>query len=141
MNFLCHLSLIRSLLSQLRSSDSVHKTPYPIFPFKIALLARKSNISRVAYSELIKALGKQTMNNQFQTTIERKWCRDIGRMHEGTMQDIRLSTKNTYMQSFHFRIVSRIIATNTFLYRIGRADSPPCFFCKESDETLLHILW
>ena len=57
------------------------------------------------------------------------------------MYDIRHATRNTYLQTFHYRIINRIISTNTFLYRIGKAESAVCTFCNERDETLCHILW
>ena len=62
-------------------------------------------------------------------------------MYEGTLHDVRLSTHNTYLQTFHYRIVKRIISTNTFLFRLGKSESPLCTFCKSSNETLYHILW
>ena len=141
MTYLCHLSLIRSLPAQVRASYSVHKTPHPIIPFKITLLAKKSNVSRLAYREFIRNTSKQIAGSSTPTGLERKWCRDVGVMREGTMRDIRLSTRNTYLQSFHYRIVSRIISTNTFLFRIGKSDNPLCSFCQSFNETLLHFFW
>ena len=138
MTFLCHASLMRSIVCHNEIRSSVAETVYPILPYKIALMARNSNISRIAYREFICALGKQ---RQCPGHIEQKWRRDIGCMHEGTMYDIRRSTKNTYLQAFHYRIVSRIISTNTFLYRIGKSQSSLCTFCKTNQETLYHVLW
>lgn len=62
-------------------------------------------------------------------------------MQEGTLIDVRKSTKNTYLQTFHCRIIQRIISTNTFLFRIGMTDNSLCTFCKSTSETLKHILW
>ena len=98
---------------------------------------KNQTITRLAYNECIKALN----DGLCQTPTERKWYRDIGGMYEGTLRDIRLSTKNTYLQSFHYRVVSRIISTNTFLYRIGKSESAICTFCNLHDETLCHFLW
>ena len=44
-------------------------------------------------------------------------------------------------QLLHYRIINRIISTNTFLFKIGKSESPLCTFCKEENETLYHILW
>ena len=87
------------------------------------------------------ALCKQQAHQSTQNHIKRKWIRDVGCMHEGTMHDIRQATGNTYLQTFHYRIINRIISTNTFLYRIGKFESPMCTFCNEDSETLYHILW
>jgi hypothetical protein len=40
---------------------------------------------------------------------------------------------------FQYRIIHRIIGTNSFLCKIGIIDSPLCTFCKESSETILHL--
>ena len=141
MTFLCHSSLKKSISVNSQIGESTVRISQPIQPYKIALLARKSCISRIAYSEFIAVLNKRSANNSDQSPSERKWRRDIGCMHEGTMEDMRRSTKNTYLQAFHYRIVSRIIATNTFLYRIGKSETSQCSFCKSCDETLCHVLW
>ena len=62
-------------------------------------------------------------------------------MHEGTLRDVRLSTNSTYIQTFHYRVASRIICTNTFLYRIAKSENSLCTFCNASDETLVHLFW
>ena len=141
MTFLCHSSLERSTSAHSQIRECAVKISQPIQPYKIALLAKKSNISRIAYNELIAVLNKRTTSNLNLSPTERKWRRDVGNMYEGTLEDIRRSTKNTYLQAFHYRIVSRIIATNTFLHRIGKSETPKCTFCRSCDETLCHVLW
>ena len=141
MTFLCYSSLIRSLPFQNENINVVQQSMNPILPYKIATLSRKNNTSRLAYNEFVIAMEKQKGNPPNQTPMERKWCRDIGCMHEGTLCDIRQSTSNTHLQTFHYRIVNRIIATNTFLFRIGKGETPLCTFCNANDETLYHILW
>ena len=54
---------------------------------------------------------------------------------------MRNSSRNSYLQAFHYRTVNRIISTNTFLFRIGLSENPLCAFCKSSNETLKHVLW
>ena len=132
---------MRSISFRAQLCNAVKDVSYPIIPYKIALFARKSNISRLTYNEYIKGLNCERSHRSSQTHIERKWHRDIGCMHEGSLHGIRLSTNNTYLQTFHYRIVSRIISTNTFLHRIGKSGSPLCTFCKACNETLFHILW
>ena len=137
MTFICYSSLMRSIPADVKSAKQLIEAP--VLPFKIALLSEKSNISKIVYKSLLTALYAKQRERP--SKVEQKWVRDVGDMHIGTMRDIRLSTKNSYLQSFHFRTVHRIVATNTFLYRIGKADSPLCTFCENEDETLLHVLW
>ena len=42
---------------------------------------------------------------------------------------------------FHFRLVSRIMATNKFLHIIGKAEDDLCSFCSAHVETLYHLFW
>ena len=141
MTFLCHASLIRSISVPAESLAEVKNMMSPIIPYKIALLTNNTNLSRLAYKTFVTAIGKQRENQASQENIVRKWRRDIGSINEETFSDVCLVTRNTYLQTFHYRTVSRIIATNTFLYRIGKVESPSCFFCKSRDETLLHLFW
>ena len=141
MTFLCHSSLFRSIAPHTDNLKSICKTTYPIMPYKIALLARKTNLSRTAYLEFIASLPEVKRNPQNESNLERKWLRDIGYVHEGTLRDVRLSTNSTYIQTFHYRVVSRIICTNTFLYRIAKSENSLCTFCNASDETLVHLFW
>ena len=139
MTFLCYASLVRSIPAHIRSFDNTKRLVAPILPYKIALLAKKIRTSHIVNNILVQTL----MGNRNVTVskTENKWHRDVGVWHVGTLRDIRASTKNTYLQSLHYRIVKRIIATNTFMHRIGRADSALCTFCKNVNETLMHALW
>ena len=47
--------------------------------------------------------------------------------------------RDVKIQYFQFRFLHRIIGTNTFLFRIGRRDSPLCTFCEIENETLDHL--
>lgn len=50
-------------------------------------------------------------------------------------------TRDTKLRNFQYKFIHRIIATNSFLYRINVVDSSSCTFCGESDETLDHLFW
>ena len=45
----------------------------------------------------------------------------------------------TQMRSFYVKIFHTTICTNKFLHKICRNDSPLCYFCKDNDETLIHL--
>ena len=40
-----------------------------------------------------------------------------------------------------YKIINRIVATKTFLYRIGRAENTTCTLCGQENETLLHAFY
>ena len=48
-------------------------------------------------------------------------------------------TVDTKLRWFQFRLTHRILGVNSFLEKIGRKDSNLCTFCKEKEETILHI--
>ena len=49
------------------------------------------------------------------------------------------STPDTKLRWFQYRIINRILTTNTFLYKIKLADTKLCTFCKDEEESLTHI--
>ena len=50
-------------------------------------------------------------------------------------------TNDIQIRWFQYRIMRRILATNTFLCMIGITDSELCTFCNEYPETLNHLFW
>ena len=49
------------------------------------------------------------------------------------------STIETQMRAFYFKIFHRAICTNQFLHKIGKTDSPLCYFCQKSTESYIHM--
>ena len=129
MTFLCYASLIRSLPKTIKENTFKSKMIYPTLPYKIGIVKGKQKISRSIYKAFINA--RHNRHTKSQALLENKWKRDIGEFQVGSMLDIHLATKNTYMMSFHFRIISRIIATNRFLYIIKKAESSSCQFVQQ----------
>ena len=50
-------------------------------------------------------------------------------------------SKDTYTQWFQTRIVHRILGTKSLLFKMNIVHDNLCSFCKENEETLLHIFW
>ena len=53
----------------------------------------------------------------------------------------RKDTYNTYLRSFHYKILNSILYLNVKVYTSKLADSPLCSFSKHEDETTLHIFY
>ena len=49
------------------------------------------------------------------------------------------STTDTKLRWFQYRLVNRILNTNTFLYMIGRSENDACEFCYKEKESLIHL--
>ena len=141
MTFLCYSSLVRSLPNIVKESNYKSCISYPLIPFRINVVQETTSakISQLVYKEYVSCLKKQHENSQ--RTLKEKWVRDIRYFHCGSMWDVSKATKNTYIQTFHFRLISRIIATNKFLQIIGKTEDNSCTFCSSEVETINHLFW
>ena len=54
---------------------------------------------------------------------------------------MKKSCRDTYLLSFQYKLLHRIIPTNTFLYKIKIKDTKLCTFCKTDDETIEHLFF
>ena len=54
---------------------------------------------------------------------------------------IKKSCKDVYLRTFQYKFLHRIIATDTFLYKIELKDSKMCTFCKLGEETIEHLFF
>ena len=83
------------------------------------------------------------LRNQASVEVENKWidCLDVvdevewNYIHNANFK----CTIETQMRSFYFKLFHKAICTNQFLHRIGRSDSPNCYFCNNLPETFLHL--
>lgn len=48
-------------------------------------------------------------------------------------------THSTSMQTMYYEIITRIIPTNAFLFKIGISETHLCTFCNKTPETLGHL--
>lgn len=139
MTFMCYQALKHSLPTNIRNSSNLPHFRLPTIPYQITLMGTKINLSRLAYREFVVALRDKYQDAQ--QAWQNKWQSDGVTPYEGSIHSLRMATKNTYLQSFHYRIITRAIATNRFLYTIKRNDNPLCTFCSNSIESLVHLFW
>jgi hypothetical protein len=50
-------------------------------------------------------------------------------------------TQEVKLRWFQFRLLNRILCTNTLLVKINRSDNPNCTFCNEVEESFIHLFW
>ena len=48
-------------------------------------------------------------------------------------------TKDTKLQDFQYKLIHKILTTNSFLYKCGLKETELCTFCTETKESLVHI--
>jgi hypothetical protein len=110
---------------------------HPAIPEFLTLLIRQKKGSQHIYRVFIEALQPQKLKFKI------KWESVIGEKNESWWSSIFLlpikTTADTKLRWFQYRLLHRILATNSFLFKIKRADSALCTFCSLQDETLIHI--
>ena len=74
----------------------------------------------------------------WQTELKNDW--DEAEWSEIRMHGYYLS-RSTKLRSFQFKLLSKKLVTNVTRCKWDTEISPKCEFCKESDETLIHLLW
>ena len=50
-------------------------------------------------------------------------------------------TSDTYLRSFQYKFITRIIPTNVFLYKCKIKSSNICDFCSSYNETFEYLFW
>ena len=65
MTFLCYHSLLKSLPLEVRNLSVGKKFDLPVIPYKVDLLARNNNLSKMAYKEFIKSLKSKYGDSGF----------------------------------------------------------------------------
>ena len=141
-NILEYLGII-SALKELRKSfpqqlRDPNTTTQQIFG-QVFLQTQKPG--KLAYKKLIQRKSITPKASQ------EKWLKDCDIPENQPVQWRRVFTcpfkytKCTKLITFHFKLMHRRIATNTFLNKIGIKDSNKCSFCEDEPEHLLHLFW
>ena len=138
-DFLSYASLVRSLPSNLQVRVDTKSLVKPVIPFKINMILNENNLTKYVYQTFSSALEKNHAKADIR--LQSKWREDIGDYVKGSCVDIKRGTASTYLLYFHFRIVTRVYASNKFLYAAKLTNSSFCSFCKQTTETIVHLFW
>ena len=139
-NFLTYQGIIE-MLKKLKNKCTDSQTinfQRPFIPATIQLVLKDLKGCQSIYKSLI--------NNETQIpTSQRKWQTKLNLHNEFKWSTVYLlphkTTPDTHIKWFQTRILHRILATNTYLYKIGIIDHELCNFCKVQPETLEHLFW
>ena len=108
---------------------------YPVISDSCKLLIRSNKGSKDFYNLMIK-------KHQVEPISHRKWesIYDIGSQEWEKIHELPFKTCiDTKLRWFQYRIVNRILATKSFLYKINLVNSPLCNFCNNDIETIEHV--
>ena len=106
-------------------------------------------ISRILNSKsLSKAMYQQFMSSELDFgTIKglSKWRSELETYicFENVVSNIYKITYDHKLQNFQYKLLHRILPTNTFLVKIGIKDSDLCIhsFCKIATDSIMHCIW
>lgn len=101
------------------------------------LFCIRKKLGQVVTQTLLTKLNRK--NDDIREKIERKWLHERQEYRSGTLIAMQKITSSTYLQALHYRLVNRILPTNTFLLRAGLSESSLCTFCDSANETLGHL--
>ena len=137
-NYLSYHGLVKSLENIRKNLNKTFKRiPQPIQPLIVSQITKDRKGCKLFYNNLI--------NNNENPTAQNKWIREVNLPNSFNWHKVynllHRTTKDTNLKWLQFRIVHRILSTNTFLTKIGILDSNLCDMCKEVPETLQHVFW
>ena len=129
-------NLLRSLPNVVKNAQVTQLYQQPPLPARLQYLLSNTTFSRF--------FVKTSMNNKERSQtdiirIKNKWIRDIESFEPLSVLNVKKSVSASRYTSFQFKLVMRILTTNTFLKIIRVQENDMCTFCQESRETLMHL--
>lgn len=137
-NFLQYQSIkvsLRDLLSTYNINVS-EKLVAPVLPYYLMIILKSKKGTKDFYDILVK--NREIITGQI------KWNRQYHFSDEDWKHIYEMPffvTKCSKLQWFQYRINHKILATNSYLFKINIINSPICVFCDLENETIEHILW
>ena len=139
MTFLCYTALIKSLPIKLQSKVNITNLRKPYIPYKVNIVMNQKKFSKTAYRSFVE--NKATNDNVVNDRLQTKWINDVGEYIRGSVQSVTAATKSIFLVYLHYRIVSRIYATNKYLTVINIKQCDVCTFCNNATESICHLFW
>ena len=108
-------------------------------------VAEDNFLKSIIYSDP-KFMYKKFLNLHFISPAEKfaKW-EDVLNFSIDNLNDyfviLKKACKYPYLYSFQYKLLYRIIPTNSFLYKIHYKDTKYCTFCNRNDETIEHLFY
>ena len=138
-NFLEHGGVVRAIKSAfpniLSFTEGTVQLPFIPFNFKTLLRDKKGS------SRILKVL---TSSRKVTYTFISKWNFSLQIDNSFSKWSLIFNipfncTIDTRLRWFQYRLIHRILGTNSFLFKIKKLDSNLCTFCNSQEETLIHL--
>ena len=110
----------------------------PVCPKYLYYILNNGIRGKKVYEFLVESLQKEQK-------YKNKWAMELDLPNnEKFWKQINSAVKSpteVQLRWFQYRIVHRILGTNSFLNKIGLSDSPLCTFCGLLPESIFHLFW
>ena len=126
-------ALLRSLPTHFKCEQVNCLYEQPGMPARIQYLMNNTTYTKY----FARALVRESQDDVIR--LENKWTSDIGSFEHLSVLFVHKSIGATRYTSFQFKLVMRILTTNTFLSIIHLKDSNKCTFCDHAPETIKHL--
>ena len=129
--------LIESLPIEWKRIEVNKKQPDPIIhPNVQYILSQKKGCKHIYQMLLHKSFYNDT------NTWEIAWEREMGQLNWSEIYTLNKRTYElTFYQMFQYKILTRIVAINRLLHRMGIVDSFLCRRCNAEADTISHRFW
>ena len=137
-NFLEYSGVLRAIKSSFKDILIEHShLNFPFLPFNLEVLLKDKKGSQRIYHVLV--LSKQ-VKRKFIDKWNVKLNTNLDSSKWSLIFNIPYScTVDTKLRWFQFRLIHRILGTNSFLFKINKTDTNLCTFCKKEEETIFHL--
>ena len=136
--FLFYNSLVSSISQEWKSKLKLESTYTQTHKSLLQKSIKKKHINKYLYEQLL--LNDEHMEIKHQN----KWSIEFEK-EDLKWKDIYLipirATIDTKLREFQYKFITRIIPTNTFLYKCNISNSSLCEFCCRDVETVKHLFW
>ena len=138
-NYLDYSGLIHSLPKQFRRDQPEGwYLQRPLVPARLYFLLHGDSFSAFFANYSIKS-ARRNREREDIDRIKGKWMRDVNSFEESSVLYVKSSVIATKYIAFQYKLVMRILTTNTFLFIINRKENDKCTFCSNESETLVHL--
>jgi hypothetical protein len=133
--FLGVVSAIKKLIIKVETPDTGYTKPF--IPFCLKSILTNTKGTKPMYATLKKNEYEPVCLTKWSNTFANLTCEDQKHLYNMPFA----ITQDSTLQWLQYRIVHRILGTNSFLHKIKYIDSPACTFCQNECETIEHIFW
>ena len=132
-----YMGLVHSLPKHLQKSQPTDwYQERPIVAARLQFLLSEKTYTKFFVRTL---MNQDSKCNNDVARIKSKWIRDIDSFENFSALAVKRSTIATKYIAFQYKLVMRILTTNTFLRIIGKREDDKCTFCGVQSESLSHL--